>query len=198
MKTLVVIFGPPAVGKMAVGLELARLTGLRLFHNHMTIDLVLPFFEFGTPPFKKLVNDFRRRIFEEVADSDLPGLIFTYVWALDEPGDKRFIDDLADIFERKEGSAHFVELEAELQERLRRNETELRLAEKPSKRDLERSRRNLLRDEETYRMNTADDFFYPDRHLKIDNTALLPEEAAGLIVERFSLPRIEMEGLSKS
>lgn len=198
MKTLVVIFGPPAVGKMAVGLELARLTGLRLFHNHMTIDLVLPFFEFGTPPFKKLVNEFRRRIFEEVANSDLTGLIFTYVWALDEPGDKRFIDDLADIFERKEGSAHFVELEAELQERLRRNETELRLAEKPSKRDLERSRRNLLRDEETYRMNTADDFFYPDRHLKIDNTALLPEEAAGLIVERFSLPRIEMEGLSKS
>lgn len=198
MKTLVVIFGPPAVGKMAVGLELARLTGLRLFHNHMTIDLVLPFFEFGTPPFKKLVNEFRRRIFEEVANSDLTGLIFTYVWALDEPGDKRFIDDLADIFERKEGSAHFVELEAELQERLRRNETELRLAEKPSKRDLERSRRNLLRDEETYRMNTADDFFYPDRHLKIDNTALLPEEVAGLIVERFSLPRIEMEGLSKS
>ncbi|MBC8077907.1 MAG: hypothetical protein H7Y32_17655, partial [Chloroflexales bacterium] len=47
----VLIFGPPAVGKMTVGHELARPTGLKLFHNHMTIDLVLPFFPFGTPPF---------------------------------------------------------------------------------------------------------------------------------------------------
>jgi hypothetical protein len=32
---LAIIFGPPAVGKMTVGLELERLTGFRLFHNHM-------------------------------------------------------------------------------------------------------------------------------------------------------------------
>ena len=41
----VVIFGPPAVGKMTVGQELAKLTGLKLFHNHMTIELVLNFFD---------------------------------------------------------------------------------------------------------------------------------------------------------
>jgi hypothetical protein len=35
--TLVIIFGPPAVGKMTVGLELERLTGFRLLHNHMTV-----------------------------------------------------------------------------------------------------------------------------------------------------------------
>ena len=93
--TLVVIFGPPAVGKMTVGLELQRLTGLRLFHNHMTIDPVLPFFPFGSAAFSRLVREFRRRIFEEVAASDLPGLIFTYVWALDEPGDKEYLDGTA-------------------------------------------------------------------------------------------------------
>jgi hypothetical protein len=32
----VVIFGPPAAGKMTVGRELAALTGWRLFHNHRT------------------------------------------------------------------------------------------------------------------------------------------------------------------
>ena len=42
---LIIIFGPPAVGKMTVGYELAKITGLRLFHNHMTIDLVLNFFD---------------------------------------------------------------------------------------------------------------------------------------------------------
>lgn len=73
----VIIFGPPAVGKMTVGYELAKLTGLKLFHNHMTIDLVLNFFEFGAPQFQTLVGEFRRRIFEEVAASDLHGLIFT-------------------------------------------------------------------------------------------------------------------------
>jgi shikimate kinase len=39
--TLVFIVGPPAVGKMTVGYELAAQTGLKLFHNHQTIELVL-------------------------------------------------------------------------------------------------------------------------------------------------------------
>lgn len=64
---LVFIVGPPAVGKMAVGHELAARTGFRLFHNHHTIDLVLRFFDYGTPPFRRLVGEFRRRTFEEVA-----------------------------------------------------------------------------------------------------------------------------------
>ena len=45
----VLLFGPPAVGKMSVGRELEKITGLRLFHNHMTIELVVPFFDFGLP-----------------------------------------------------------------------------------------------------------------------------------------------------
>ncbi len=73
---LVVIFGPPAVGKMAVGRELAKLTGFKLFHNHMTIELVIEFFDYGTPKFNILNQEFRRRIFEEVASSDLPGYDF--------------------------------------------------------------------------------------------------------------------------
>src|SRR4026208_1379641 len=94
----VIIFGPPAVGKMTVGYELAKLTGFRLFHNHMTIELVLNFFDFGQPQFHRLVGEFRRRIFEEVATSDLPGLIFTYVWALDQPSDKAEMDASCGLF----------------------------------------------------------------------------------------------------
>ncbi len=48
---LVIIFGPPAVGKMTVGYELAKLTGLKVFHNHMTIEIALNFFDFGQPEF---------------------------------------------------------------------------------------------------------------------------------------------------
>ena len=60
---LVIIFGPPAVGKMAVGMELEKLTDFKLFHNHMTIELVQPFFNYGTATGKKLVGEFRRRLF---------------------------------------------------------------------------------------------------------------------------------------
>lgn len=34
----VLIFGPQAVGKMTVGHEIEKITDLKLFHNHMTID----------------------------------------------------------------------------------------------------------------------------------------------------------------
>lgn len=178
----VVLFGPPAVGKMTVGYELAKLTGFRLFHNHMTIDLVLNFFDFGTPPFTRLVNEFRTRVFEEVAASGLPGLIFTYVWALDHPGDKEFVDNACDIFRSHGAEVFFVELAADLDERLRRNETEFRLAEKRPKRDLEHSRRNLLEAERMYKLNSDGDFFYPDRHLYVDNTNVEPDIVARQIV----------------
>ena len=75
----VIVFGPLAVGKMTVGQELEKITDLKLFHNHMTIDIILPYFDMRSPSFKKLVNAFRIQMFEEIAKSKLPGLIFTYV-----------------------------------------------------------------------------------------------------------------------
>ena len=41
---LVLLIGSGAVGKMTVGQELAKITGLKLFHNHMTIEPVLELF----------------------------------------------------------------------------------------------------------------------------------------------------------
>ena len=181
----VIIFGPPAVGKMTVGYELAKLTGFRLFHNHMTIELVLNFFNFSQPPFHRLVGEFRRRIFEEVAASDLPGLIFTYVWALDQDADKAFIDESCTLFREKGGEIYFVELEAELSERLRRNESEFRLSQKPSKQQVEASRRRLLENEQQYKLNSAGDFFYEENYIKINNTNLSPVDVARKIVDTF-------------
>ena len=193
----IVIFGPPAVGKMSVGQELAKLTGLKLFHNHMTIEIVLNFFPFGDARFHKLVNEFRRRVFEEVAASELPGLIFTFVWGLDLESDKDFIDSSCEIFREKGAEIYFVELEAELSERLERNESHFRLSEKPSKRDTKRSREILLADEEKYRMNSNGDFFYQDNYLKIDNTHLSAHDAARKIIETFKFDGSKPEQPSK-
>jgi len=180
----VVIFGPPAVGKMTVGFELAKLTGLKLFHNHLTIDLVLNFFDFGEPQFHRLVAEFRRRIFEEVAASDLSGLIFTFVWAFDLEAETEYIEKICKIFREKNSDVYFVELEADLSERLKRNESEFRLSQKPPKRDVEKSKENLLA-QEKYKLNTDGDFFYAENYLKINNTNLSAEEAAQIIAKKF-------------
>lgn len=182
---LVVIFGPPAVGKMTVGFELAKLTGLKLFHNHQTIELILNFFDFGTPKFNVLVGEFRRRIFEEVATSDLAGLIFTFVWAIDLTEEREYIESFCDIFREQNAEVYFVELEADFEERLKRNESEFRLEQKPSKRNIENSKANLIHHEENYQLNTDGDFFYTENYLKINNTNLSAEQSAQKIVEEF-------------
>lgn len=186
--TLVFVIGPAAVGKMTVGHELARRTGLKLFHNHHAIDLALQFFPFGSPPFGRLVWEFRRRIFEEVADSDLPGLIFTYVWAFDLPADHAFVAAMAEIFTSRGGRVVYVELHATQEERLRRNETEFRLSQKPTKRDVARSRELLLRHDAEYRLGSAGEFDGRADWLRIDNTALSPEEVAEQVIHHHALP----------
>jgi hypothetical protein len=189
---LIVIFGPPAVGKMAVGRAIETATGLRLFHNHMAIEPVLRFFPFGSPPFFRLVDGFRQRVFEEVADSDLPGLIFTFVWNLDAADDTAFLERTCRTFTQRGHSVAFVELTAELDTRLIRNRTAERLAEKPSMRDVETSER-ILRDLEKYRLNSDGSIPLPHRHILIDNTALSPQAVADRVVDALELTRVQDE-----
>ena len=69
MKTLVFLLGPPAVGKMTVGQELSRLTGLALYHNHLSIESVLPVFDFGSPAFNRLVTLQRKEMMREPSNT---------------------------------------------------------------------------------------------------------------------------------
>ena len=183
----VLLFGPSAVGKMTVGQELAKITGLKLFHNHMSIELAYQFFEFGTKPFNRLVSLFREEIFREVANSDLPGLIFTFVWALDLPKEEAYIENMIDIFREKEADIYYVELEASLEERLKRNRHEHRLKHKSSKQDTVRSEKVLLAEHEKYQCNSANGTFKRPNYLKINNTNLDPETVANRIKDHFWL-----------
>lgn len=187
MPQLIVIFGPQAVGKMSVGKALCDLTGYRLLYNHMTIDPVLPFFDFGTPPFKRLVTNFRKQILEEVSNSDLPGVVFTVVWDFDSEEDNKNIPAYFNSFRQKGLPVKFVELKAALDERLVRNRHPDRLAAKPTKRNLERSETLLLADERDARTNTNGDFSFSDQYLCIDTTHVEPDKAARQIADFFSL-----------
>lgn len=186
--TLLFLIGPPAVGKMTVGEEIAARTGLRLFHNHLAIEPVLRFFPFGSPPFGRLVDRFRRDLIEEVAASDLPGLIFTYVWAFDHPEDDEAVHRYAEPFVRRGGRVLYAELTAGQEERLRRNEGASRLAEKPSKRDLAASRQHLLALDQDYRLQSQGRFDGRADYLLIDNTHLSAAQAAATVISHFGLP----------
>lgn len=180
----VIIFGPSAVGKMSVGRALAEITDLKLYHNHMSIDAVQPIFDFGTPSFNRLVELFRIETLKEAVKSDLSGIIFTFVWALELPSEYVFIDQLVDIVEKGGGTVYYLELEASLETRLVRNKHEKRLLEKPSKRNIEISE-SILYYERKYQLNSAEGEFPRPNYLKINNENLEPNEVAKKMVDHF-------------
>lgn len=182
----IMIFGPQAVGKMTVGQELAKITDLKLFHNHMTIDLLAPLFGFN-PEMWRLVNLFRKEIFEAAAKSDLEGLIFTYVWGFDLQSDWDYVNQVCEIFESNGGTVYFVELEADLQERLNRNKSPHRLEHKPTKRNIEQSEIDLKETMEKHRLNSLESEINREQYVRINNTNLDPEVVANLIKENFNL-----------
>ncbi|MBS4218256.1 AAA family ATPase [Bacillus sp. FJAT-49711] len=183
----VLIVGPQAVGKMTVGQELEKITDLKLFHNHMTIEMVTPFFSYGTAAGKRLVKLFREEIFKEVANSDLSGLIFTFVCAFDVKEDMEYVDEICGIFESRGGTVYFVELEAHVGERLERNKSSNRLEQKPTKRNIEWSERDLLESMEMYRLNSLPGEINREHYMRINNTNLSAEQVAKMIKERFEL-----------
>lgn len=183
----VILFGPLAVGKMTVGQELEKITDLKLFHNHMTIELILPFFEMYSPSFNKLVNSFRMQLFEEVAKSNLKGIIFTYVWELDQKRDSDFVDEIVKIFENENASVYYVELEADQEERLKRNKSPHRLKHKPSKKNFKVSEHELIETDRNFVLNSKINKFQRKNYFKIDNKRLNAKETARTIKEKFNL-----------
>lgn len=179
---LVLLFGNAAVGKMTVGQELAKITGLRLFHNHMSIEPVLEIFGGFNG---NAIRRFRDVVFEEFAKTDNYGMIFTYMWAFDHQADWDYVEHVKSIFQGAE--VYYVELIASQQVRLERNKTENRLKHKASKRDLAASERRLLNDDQRYRCESLEGEITFPNYLRIDNTNLPPEEAAKRIKEHFGL-----------
>ena len=183
---LIFLFGSAAVGKMTVGQELMKRTGLRLFHNHMTIEPVLEIFSgFGS----KTIQRLREVIFEDFASSDLKGMIFTFMWAFNMQEDWDFIAHVRQIFEDKnpETEFYYVELVADQQTRLERNSTPNRLKNKASKRDVEASKARLLSEDQKYRLESLPGELPFENYIKIDNTNLTPEDVARQIQESFGL-----------
>ena len=64
---LVLLYGPPGVGKLTVGQLLSEKTGFSLMHNHLILNMLSEVFGFSSPVRKKLSREFRLRMIEEAA-----------------------------------------------------------------------------------------------------------------------------------
>lgn len=178
------LFGNAAVGKMTVGQELMKITGLRLCHNHMTIEPVIEIFGKYDG---HITARLREVIFEEFAKSDNYGIIFTYMWAFDMQADWDYLEHVREIFQPYGAEFYYAELVASKEARLARNVTENRLKHKASKRDIDASNKRLFRDDENHRLESYEGEIPYENYIKIDNTNLSPEEVARIIKERFLL-----------
>lgn len=187
MKSFIIITGPHAVGKMTVGLQMKEKYEYVLFHNHMSIELVADVFGGLNKENFPLVGEIRQAFFNNVLKQNLDRFIFTYTWAFDDERDHAYVNDLVKRFEEKGYKVTIVELEASLDERLKRNKTDLRLEHKPTKRNLKWSEKDVISAMEQYRLNSIDNEVKHTRHIKINNEKLDAETVADLIYKKIHL-----------
>jgi predicted kinase len=173
---LVFIYGPPGVGKLSVARELSKLTGYRLFDNHVSIACARSVFDFGTQPFWRVVGTIRDLVFEEAAAHGV-SVVFTYVYG--HPQDAPHVERMCGYFEARGGRALLVRLVCS------REELERRLTR------AERASAGKLASLDTLRELTERlDIFSPvpgRESLEIDNTEVAPAEVARLIAAHYRL-----------
>lgn len=115
------------------------------------------------------------------------GIIFTVVVGFDMESDWEVLKQWTSLFFDAGGSVYFIELEADLNERLKRNKSDHRLAKKPSKRNLDFSEKELLESMHIHRLNSVDKEVEEKlpgvQYMKLNTTHLSVDNAADKIVK---------------
>jgi broad-specificity NMP kinase len=175
---LIVIYGPPGVGKLTVAKELASITGYRLFHNHLTVELVGSVFEHGSPVYRKLVVKYRTELLEAAAKAGISGVIFTFIYR-DNASTNRVLRSASTRLAKSGVKSHFVRLYCD------ENELYKRLAKAARKKYTKiTSVKVLQREYRGYELFAAVPFV---KSLGIDNTHLSPRKAALMIARHYHL-----------
>ncbi len=168
---LVFVYGLPATGKLTVAQELAKITGYKLFHNHLVVDLLLSVFDFGTPPFVQLREEIWLSVFEQAARSQLPGMIFTFNPETTVRRD--FVPTVIRAVARTGGTVDFVELICPIEE------LQSRLGS-PS-RQQHRKLSSVAQFADLHAAGTFDTSHMPKPFVTIDTSRHAPGESAHLI-----------------
>jgi hypothetical protein len=174
---LIFIWGGPASGKLTVARELARLTSLPLFHNHLVVDTLLERLPFGDPEFIRLREAMWMAAFETAATSS-HSLIFTF-----QPEDTvrdDFPPRVVELVDGLGGAVKFARLVVS------REEQERRIANASRKEFKKLVSLDLLRDLRGSFLEA--EAAMPAADLVIDSEIDNPETAARRIASAFGLP----------
>ncbi len=178
---LVFIYGSPASGKLTVATELAKLTGFKLFHNHVSIQFVQSIFEFGTKTFWRLTSKYRLEMIEEAAKEGID-TIFTFVYSKGE--DDEFVKRVLQKVRSNGGRLSFVRLYCDRKELARRVKSSQR--RRMGKIGTEKMLSDLFR---KYNLDLEIPF---NRSLSIDTTDRTPRSVAKSIARQYRLsPRLD-------
>lgn len=176
---LIFIWGGPASGKLTVARELARLTGLPLFHNHLVVDALLEQMPFGTPEFVRLREAMWMAGFETAAASGR-SLIFTFQpEPTVEPG---FAERVVAMIEETGGEVVFARI------LVSREEQERRIANNSRREFRKLVSLDLLR--ELSDGFAASELEMPAAQIVIDSEIDEPETAARRIASAIGVPAL--------
>ena len=177
---IIVIHGAPAVGKLTVAEALAKRTGYAILHNHMTTDVAVRFFPFGSPAFYRVIQKMRLTILEEAVKAKLQGIIWT-TGLPNVPEIRSFYKKLDKYMKQKSGSTHYVHLVCDVEEQKRRGRNA--------------SRKKFRKPQSVAQLmkNMREMDFTPghvgESTLRIDNTRLSSQRVAEQIINHFHLNR---------
>ena len=179
---LIFLYGLPATGKHTVARELAAITGIKLFHNHLVVDLLLSVFDFGTEPFVALREDIWLSIFEAGRRRRIPALIFTF--NPENTVSPAFIPNVIEALAQTGSEAVFVELRCPL------NELRSRM-DNPSRQKF-RKLTSVPLFEQLHADGVFDASHMPTPHLAIDTSTCTPAQATAQIVKALQpYPRLD-------
>ncbi len=182
---LVFLYGPPAVGKLTIARKLSEITNFKLFHNHLAVDIVTSIFDFGSDEYYRLAAKVRMTIFEEAAQSNLEGMIFTYVYA--KPRNDLFISQIVRVVEQGGGEVCFVQLQCD------RSDLERRVLSE-SRKEYGKITSVEKLNELLNRLDLFSQVSYP-RNLAINTSAISPLDSVERIILHFHIP-VRLGGMS--
>ena len=172
MTNLVIIYGPPASGKLTISQIVAPMIDACLLHNHAINDFVQQFFPYGTEAFFKLSDVIRVELVRETLNSGRSAIV-TVVHS-GSVGDRDLIQHLSQTACGAGACVRYVKLVCSREELKKRVVLE------------ERSQYKKLRDSRILE-SLLDTYPFADpildkQSLVVDTGCYTPQESADLIV----------------